>query len=281
MTSASRAGIGLPRTAQSLCGCLGLMALLSAGNLPRQAVELVGPRFTLLSVADSGQYLRYEYEVLNPARSTASIGTLVIEHYASGSSARTSPDAGPPANVVRFPASFIPMTATTAREWTDRGFTRAMVVRPPVDGFSEVDSIPPGHALNVVIRSPFLPGVRPVGASPIHRVCCTQRDTLNPDQGYPLPWDAPVTSLGVLPTVPPAALTADLLDAQLAALCRRGGWLEGDSSCTYVQRLESEENVDRFVDQIRSSAADATGMAAEALLLLEVNARVLSGGGGR
>lgn len=231
-----------------------------------------GTRYELLAIHDSVEYFRYEYRIVNPVSATASVGTLVVDQYASGVAARASPDPEPDANVVRFRGTFIPLSITGPPGWTERPIHSSMVLRPPVRGFTETDSIAPGASMRVVIRSPFLPGVRPAGTSSVNGDCCSQADTLNPGRGFPMPWDHPVVSLAVLPTVAPGSMTPDILEAQLRALCRDGGWLSGDAVCRYIERWEPRRTPAALVDQVQSRERFPVGPAYGALLLLEVNA---------
>lgn len=212
-------GRRIVRRGSVLAGVLGLVTSNSA--IGQTGGMLSGAELTVVQVSDSGDYLVYEYSVVNGSGSSASIAGISLDLSAVGAghsilamTGRFDDGVATRPGGTSF-TSHVPFGAISPNNW------QAFLMRFGTlewfgirGGTFALDTVAVGtEATGFGLRSPYLPGLRDYSAEPSWQSCCSSPMSsgvgVNPGEHYS-PEDFAASGV----TVGPTRAASDLVNAQ-------------------------------------------------------------------
>lgn len=292
-------------TALGLLIGAGLVASTAAAQ--RDAGRLEPIIVDVQVVADSGSYFTYGYIVRNPANSSWAVARLRMDLTAPrGTGTKTLPATGR----FRHPVAMgddarvidhVPAGPMSPPNWQAWLFSSPIVGSAILQwhgtrgGLHDLDSIAPGASLSGFgIRTPYLPGFRPVWAEPTWQSCCAQPRPPQPDVDpgeHPGPAEFRVTTLTVGPTLHPDSVSIYVLQAFQARSCADLQWITDTGLCaslgarlgrarqslTRADRTGARAELRSFLSELEARHGAGLPVSDNAYWLLKVNAESLLG----
>ena len=136
-----------------------------------------------------------------------------------------------------------------------------------------------------LLRSPYLPGIRPFKAQPTFQSCCTEP---NAQGEYPLPTEFLVPGFTVAPTVRPQDMSLKLVQSNLQQTCGPLRWITNSAVCGGLRsdllRAIASQQRDRsaavsslrtFLSELEANHGPGKPVTDNAYWLLKVNVEYL------
>jgi hypothetical protein len=250
--------------------------------------------FEVTSVTDSGEYLVYQYRIVNPISSRGGVAELEVDLSAPpGTGHQRLPFTGDLFPHGGADVDHVPFGGIAPDHW------EMLVIKARLDWYADqviltagdvpvsVDSAPSGGVKDGFgLRSMYLPGLRRFKATPTVQSCCMQPNSRGE---YPNAVAFPVAGVTVAPTVRPQDLTLEVLQSNLQQACGMQHWITAGSVCGSLRpKLEQAINAQKrgdhdsakgllrsFVEDLDAQHGPGKPVSDNAYWLLRVNGEYL------